>query len=372
MEPDQTAGKDIVQPTSAKPVVQPAPTQQEPTFLEHYKFALIALALVVIAIAIGFGLGRIGRGSNKDNERLLLYGNVDLRQVDLAFNNSERISEVLVQEGDKVVSGQTLARLDTSRLKPQLSSAQAEVDAQQAAVEKLQHGSRPQEIDQARASVESASADQINTKQQWQRLASLTSVTSGRAISQQDLETAKDAMDMAQAHLVVAEKNFDLTKIGPRREDIAAAQAILRGKQAQLLVFQQQLKDAELIAPANAVIRSRMLEPGEMSSPQRPVLNLAIGDPKWIRAYVGETDLGKVRSGMKALVSSDSFPGHALNGWVGFISSVAEFTPKSVETAELRSSLVYEIRVFVQDPQDQMRQGMPATIRLELDPGTRK
>ena len=109
-----------------------------------------------------------------------------------------------------------------------------------------------------------------------------------------------------------------------------------------------------------------------MSSPQRPVLNLAIGDPKWIRAYLGETDLGKVRSGMKALVSSDSFPGHALNGWVGFISSVAEFTPKSVETAELRSSLVYEIRVFVQDPQDQMRQGMPATIRLELDPGTRK
>jgi HlyD family secretion protein len=300
-----------------------------------------------------------------------LYGNVDLRQVDLAFNNSERISEVLVQEGDKVVRGQPLARLDTSRLKPQLASAQAEVDAQQAAVEKLHHGSRPQEIDQAKANVESAKADQINARQQWQRLAALTSLTTGRAISQQDLDSAKDAMDMAQAHLVVAEKNLDLANIGPRKEDIAAAEALLRVRQSQLQVIQQQFADADLLAPANAVIRSRLLEPGEMSSPQRPVFNLAIGDPKWVRAYVAETDLGKVRTGMKALVSNDSFPGHVLNGWVGFISSVAEFTPKSVETVELRSSLVYEIRVFVQDPQDQMRQGMPATVQLELDPGAR-
>jgi HlyD family secretion protein len=269
------------------------------------------------------------------------------------------------------VIGQPLARLDTSRLKPQLATANAEVDAQQAAVDKLHHGSRPQEIDQAKAGVASARADQTNATQQWQRLASLTAATTGRAISQQDLDSAKDAMEMAQAHLVVAEKNLDLANIGPRREDISAAEALLRVRQSQLLVFQQQLADAELIAPANAVIRSRLLEPGEMSSPQRPVFNLAIGDPKWIRAYVSETDLGKVRTGMKALVSNDSFPGHALDGWVGFISSVAEFTPKSVETVELRSSLVYEIRVFVKDPQDQLRQGMPATVRLELDPGTR-
>ena len=101
-----------------------------------------------------------------------------------------------------------------------------------------------------------------------------------------------------------------------------------------------------------------------MSSPQRPVFNLAITDPKWIRAYVSESDLGRIHPGMKASISTDSFPGRAIPGWVGFISSVAEFTPKSVQTKELRPSLVYEVRVYVHDPQDEMRLGMPATVRL--------
>jgi HlyD family secretion protein len=101
------------------------------------------------------------------------------------------------------------------------------------------------------------------------------------------------------------------------------------------------------------------------------VLNLAIADPKWVRAYVSEPDLGKIHAGMRATISTDSFPGRTLSGWVGFIASVAEFTPKPVQTEELRSSLVYEIRVFVRDPQDEMRLGMPATVLLELAPGAR-
>jgi len=371
MEHKQDATTDVTvppaKPSDANPASSPA---VEHSFCIRHKSALIAGILVLLAIVIGFALGRLGSDANKTNDHLLLYGNVDLRQVELAFNNSERISEVLVQEGDKVVRGQPLARLDTSRLTPQTASARAEMEAQQAAVEKLHHGSRPQEIAQAQANVASAKADEINTLQQWKRLSALTSLTTGRAISQQDLESAKDAMDTAQAHLVVAEKSLDLASIGPRKEDIAAAEALLRVKQAQLSVLQQEFSDAELVAPSNAVVRSRLLEPGEMSSPQRPVFNLAIVDPKWIRAYVSETDLGKVHNGMKASISSDSFPGRPFAGWIGFISSVAEFTPKAVETVELRSSLVYEIRVFVQDPQDQMRLGMPATVQLELDPAT--
>ena len=105
-----------------------------------------------------------------------------------------------------------------------------------------------------------------------------------------------------------------------------------------------------------------------MITPQRPVFNLAITDPKWVRAYVSDPDLGKIYPGMKASISVDSFPGRAFSGWVGFISSVAEFTPKAVETVELRSSLVYEIRGFVQDPQDEVRLGMPATVALEINP----
>jgi HlyD family secretion protein len=261
--------------------------------------------------------------------------------------------------------------LDTSRLKPLAAAAEAAVEAQQAVVDKLHHGSRPQEIAQAQANVASARADQINARQQWTRMTALTTLTSGRAISEQDLEGAKAAMDSTQAHLEVAEKALDLALVGPRKEDVAQAEAQLRANQSQLELLRRQLADSELIAPSDAIVRSRLLEPGEMVSPQRPVLNLAVVVPKWIRAYVSETDLGRVHMGMKASISTDSFPGRTFSGWVGFISSVAEFTPKSVQTVELRSSLVYETRVFVDDPADDMRLGMPATVLLELDPGAR-
>jgi HlyD family secretion protein len=202
-------------------------------------------------------------------------------------------------------------------------------------------------------------------------MTALATLTTGRAISEQDLDSAKAALDSAQAHLVVAEKGLDLSKIGPRREDIAQGEAQLRANESQLALLRRQLADAELVSPCDAVVRSRLLEPGEMASPQRPVLSLAIVDPKWVRAYISEPDLGKIHTGMRASISTDSFPGEALSGWVGFIASVAEFTPKSVQTEDLRSSLVYEIRVFVQDPRDEMRLGMPATVLLELDPGAR-
>jgi HlyD family secretion protein len=345
-----------------------APVSAARSFFDQHKTIIAIGILILVAIAAGFGLGLL-RGSGKDQSRLVLYGNVDLRQVDLAFNNSERIAEVLVQEGAKVTRGQVLARLDTSRLKPLAAAAEAAVDVQQAAVDRLHHGSRPQEIAQAQANVASARADQVNARQQWTRMTALTTLTSGRAISEQDLEGAKAAMDSAQAHVEVAEKALDLSLVGPRKEDIAQGEAQLRANQSHFEVLRRQLGDSELVAPSDAIVRSRLLEPGEMISPQRPVLNLAIVDPKWVRAYVSETDLGRVQMGMRASISTDSFPSRVFSGWVGFISSVAEFTPKSVQTVELRSSLVYEIRVFVEDHQDDMRLGMPATVLLELDPG---
>jgi HlyD family secretion protein len=354
--------------SESKPEIKTAPvssTKKKVLVVGVLVFAIAA------ALAIGFGLGRWWGRSKAEPSGLVLYGNVDLRQIELAFNNSERIAEVLVQEGDKVTHGQTLARLDTSRLKPQVAEAEAELAAQQAVVERLHHGSRPEEIAQARANVVSAKANLLNADQQWRRLTALAGLTAGRAISQQDLDNSKAALDMAQARLAVEERSLELSTIGPRAEDVAQGEAQLRANQAQLELLRRKLADADLVAPCDAVVRSRLLEPGEMISPQRPVFDLAITDPKWIRAYVSETDLGKVHPGMKASVSSDSFPGQTLRGWVGFISSVAEFTPKSVESEELRSSLVYEIRVFVQDPQDEMRLGMPATVSLELNPPAR-
>src|SRR5262249_30582739 len=129
----------------------------------------------------------------------------------------------------------------------------------------------------------------------------------------------------------------------------------------------QQLADAQLVAPADAVVRTRLLEPGDMATPMRPVFSLAITDPKWVRAYVSEPDLGKVRPGMTASVAVDSFPGRRFDGWGGFVSPVAEFTPKAVQTQELRTSLVYEVRVFVKDPSGELRLGRPATVYLPPD-----
>jgi HlyD family secretion protein len=325
------------------------------------RFAVPIVGIVVVGAALWWWLGR-----HQSPTELLLYGNVDLRQIELPFNGNERISAVLVQEGDHVTQGQLLARLDTSRLAPQVAKAEADLAAQTQSVHRLHHGNRPEEIAQARANLDAAAADAENARAQFARLRALSDSSSGRAVSRQDMDTAKAALDSAEARLAVNRKALALELAGPRKEDVAQGEAQLRGDLAQLALVQQQLKDAELLAPQNAVVRSRIVEPGEIASPQKAAFTLAITDPKWVRVYVAETDLGGVREGLNASVTVDAFRGRQFAGWVGFISPVAEFTPKSVETSELRSSLVYEVRVFVRDPDDELRLGMPASVHLPL------
>lgn len=303
-----------------------------------------------------------------ESPQLVLYGNVDLREVDLPFNDSQRITQVLVQEGDRVKKGQVLARLDLSRLLPQLQEAEADVAAQRAVSLRLHHGSRPEEIAQARANLASVRADALNARAQYERMQHLAAVSNGRAASQQDLDNARAAVDVANARVVASAKALELLVIGPRKEDIAQADAELQADLAREALLKQQVRDADLRAPVDAVVRSRLMEPGEMASPQKPVFTLAVLDPKWVRAYVSERDLGKVHPGETAQVAVDSFPDKRFAGWVGFISPVAEFTPKAVETPELRTSLVYEVRVFVKDPGDDLRLGMPATVYLDTRP----
>lgn len=322
---------------------------------------ILSLALVVLA-AVGAGWWLTHR--HPPGHEIVLYGNVDLREVDLAFNDSQRIVSVLVQEGDRVRKGQVLARLDTSRLEPRLAQAEARAAAQRAVVERLHHGSRPEEIAQARANLVLARADARQARANFRRIEALYGSSSGRAVSRQSVDDAKAQADVADAKVIVSRQALQLALLGPRKEDIAQAQAMLEGDEAQVALLEQELADAQLRAPLDAVVRSRIAEPGDMASPQKTAFTLAITNPKWVRAYVSETDLGRVRPGMAATVAVDSFPGRRFQGWVGFISPVAEFTPKTVETPDLRSSLVYEIRVFVKDPDDLLRLGMPATVYL--------
>jgi HlyD family secretion protein len=296
-------------------------------------------------------------------DEIVLHGNVDIRQVDLAFNANERIEKVLVEEGDKVKTGQLLATLDRERLRHEVLGVAAQVRAQEKVVAALVAGSRPEEIRKARADVAAADAAAKNAELTSRRLQLLA----GRdLIAQQQADDAKSAADSARSELHAAQETLKLAVAGPRTEDIDAAKDTLRALRENLAVAKRNLAYTSLYAPSDGVIQSRILEPGDMASPQQPVFTLALSDPVWVRAYLSETDLGKVRQGMPAEVTTDSFPGKRYNAWIGFISPSAQFTPKSVETQEVRTSLVYEVRVFVRNPQDELRLGMPATVIIPL------
>ncbi len=239
-----------------------------------------AVAAVCLAGAAGWWLLH-GR---PPADTLTLYGNVDLRQVELAFNDADRIAAVNVQEGDRLAKGEVLARLDVSRLGPELAQAQAQADAQRAVVDKMHAGNRPQEIDQSHSMMSAAEADALVASSQYQRASRLWGAADGQAaVSRQDVDNAKAAMDSADAKLAAQRKAYELETIGPRREDIAQAVAQLQADEAQVAVLKRELADADLVSPVVGVVRSRLMEPGEMASPQRPVFAIAETDPKWVR-----------------------------------------------------------------------------------------
>jgi HlyD family secretion protein len=327
------------------------------------RIRLIAAVLVLAGVAGGVWFWR--RGHSPATSRLTLYGNVDIRQVQLAFNGSERIATMPAMEGDRVQTGQLLATLDPERLAARKDSAEARVAAQRQVVARLEAGNRPEDIRKANADMEAAQADLENARLTYERVSQLVTQS---VDTQQRADDARAALDVAKARVASTTEAYRLMVLGPRKEDIAAAKATLRAYEADLALAQRELADARLYAPTNGVIQNRLLEPGDLASPQKPVYTLALDDPLWVRAYVPETDLGKIRPGMKADVTTDSFPGKHYEGWVGFISPTAEFTPKTVETAEVRTRLVYQVRVFVRNPQGELRLGMPAVVTIPLSP----
>ncbi len=297
------------------------------------------------------------------SQDVTLYGNVDLRQVASAFLIPERLVAVYADEGQTVMKGQKLAELETVRLKQELDAAQLATDAAWQNYQKVKNGPRKEDIAQARATVAAAKAVWENAKVSRDRLVPLSKKQSV-SIQQADDAIAKESV--AAAYLDVKQKELELLLAGSREEDILQAEAEWKRADTECAIRRQRLDDAVLYAPCNAVVRNRILEPGDMASPQKPVFNLSVMDVKWIRAYLTEEQLGKVRPGMEATVTNDSFPGREFNGQVGFISSVAEFTPKNVETPELRTALVYEVRIIVQDPDNCFRLGAPATVLIRV------
>ena len=301
---------------------------------------------------------------NQDANELVVYGNVDVRQVELAINGNERIALLQVKEGDRIKKGQLLAKLETERLEYAVDRAKAQVETQRQVVARLEAGSRPEEIAKARADVEAAKAKSRDSNRTLQRVQTLVQE---KADTQQELDDAKAAYDSAEAQVAALQAELDLAIAGPRKEDIAEAKALLKSYDAELAQAEHDLKDASLYAPSDGIVQDRILEIGDMASPQKTVYTVALIDPVWVRAYVSEPDLGKISEGMKAAVVTDSFPDKQYQAWIGFISPTAEFTPKPVETRELRTKLVYQIRVFVKNPNNELRLGMPATVKIKLN-----
>jgi HlyD family secretion protein len=265
-----------------------------------------AVIFLIIATVVLSGLYWLNRPQT--DAELVLYGNVDIRQVNSAFRVGGRLQKMNFEEGDTVKKGEIIAELDADPLKNTLNQAEAKVRQAQAALK---------------------NAEQINNRKQ--------ALCRSKNASQQDCDTARANYDIAKADLEYALASYDVAETA--------------------------YNDAFLKAPSDGIILIRIVEPGTLLSAGVPVYTISLNNKMWARAYIKETELGKVKIGSKVHITTDSTD-KIYHGHVGFISSTAEFTPKSIETASLRTDLVYRLRIIIDDADDFLKQGMPITIHL--------
>jgi multidrug resistance efflux pump len=328
------------------------------------KAKAVTIVCIVIAVGVGVLWWRMQHADDDAGAELTVYGNIDIRQVELSFHDPEHIAQMLVKEGDRVTKGQLLAVQDLDRFQYAVDIAAARVEAQWQVVARLVTGSRPEDIGKARADTRVGEADVVFAEKEYRRMLELSKK---KFVSVEEADRARAQLDEARARLKALQEVLERTVTGPRKEDIAAAKAELKEKESALKLARRVLADAHIYAPSDGVIQDRILEPGDMADAKTPVYTLALVDPVWARTYVSERYLGKLHPGMSARITTDSHPDKVYPGWVGFISPTAEFTPKAVETPELRTSLVYQVRVFACNPEDELRLGMPVTVVIPLD-----
>lgn len=321
----------------------------------------IRIIVVGLLVAVG-GWFLYDRIVSNESPSTVFYGNVDIREVSLGFRVSGRVARLVFHEGDPVEAGQLMAQLDTQPFEDELALRKANVAQQQANLEKLLAGNRPQEIEQARAAVEESEAELENAKHVFARQERLAK---GDYASAQALDDAAQRLKRAKAQARSTKEALKLAIEGARNEDIAAAKAVLEAAKAQQQIAETALKDGSLLAPDGGVILTRAVEPGAIVSQGTTVYTLSLRNPVWVRAYVPETQLGLVTPGTRVQIITDTKPDSPYQGQVGFISPTAEFTPKTVQTPELRTDLVYRFRVVVTNPDAALRQGMPVTVRLK-------
>ena len=317
---------------------------------------MLAVAALVVAGVVWFAVDRARPHTAGDT----LFGNVEQRQVDLAFNTEGTVLALLRQEGDQVHDGDTLAELDPTTLMQVVALADAKRDAAKAQLDLLLAGTRSEEIDRARGADASAAAAVIRTEAVFARQQDLAR----RDIaSQQTFDDARAALDQARAQRAQSAAALAQAIAGPRPLEIEAGRAQLRAAEATARLAHEQLAHTKLRAPGDGVIMTRVVEKGSVVLPTSPIYSMAMAGEVWVRAFAPEPWLGRLVPGTLVTITSDA--GKSWQGRIGYVSPAAEFTPKTVETPELRTQLVYRLRIRVENPDDAIRQGMPVTVRLK-------
>ncbi|MCR4413903.1 MAG: efflux RND transporter periplasmic adaptor subunit [Thermoguttaceae bacterium] len=371
---------------------------------------LVVAAAILAALVYRFGIAR----SNHDAPGVLrVSGNIEVTDVEVGFKIPGRVEQRLVDEGMWVEQGQVIARLDQRDLEAEVAMRRAELEAATAlwdelragtrpeeiaaakaamekaaaALEAAEKGSRPQEIRVAESAVQSALTEKIRLEAE---LARAEKLYQSHIISQETYDRQKAAFDVAAAQLVEAQQRlelaregpraeekdqarraylqakaqFDLAVAGPRRETIAQAAAKVAQAKAALELAETRLSYATIVAPFAGVVLSKNVEPGEYVAPGTPVVTLGDLSRPWLRAYIDAEDLERVKYGQEARVTTDGRPGKVYQGRVGFIASEAEFTPKNVQTEKERTKLVYRIKIYVENPELELKRGMPADAEI--------
>ena len=321
----------------------------------------IALPIALVLVAGGLAFYAFARHRAPGKDLIRISGNIEVTQVQVSFKIAGRLESRDVDEGMLVKAGQRVAQLEKADLELEAGQRRAEVRVSQAALAELEAGTRPEEVAQAQALLDYARADATRSESEFQRQRELKAQA---VATVREFEVADTMAQSARAKVREAEERLALLKKGPRREQIDQARA--RAEQAKQVeaLAQTRLGYATLGAPLEGVVLSKNIEAGEYVTPGTPVITLGDLAHPWLRGYINETDLGRVKLGQKVRVTTDTYPNKSYEGEVTFIASQAEFTPKNVQTQAERVKLVYRIKVNLANPRMELKPGMPADAEI--------
>jgi len=321
--------------------------------------------VVLLAAAIAAGVYSYTRLMDKPApaNQITLSGNIEAHESLVGFKAPGRIVELPVEEGQQVAQGALLARIDDADLQQKVRVDEATVRVRESSLALTLAGTRPQEVKAAQQSMMDAEADLEQKRLDNERAQQLFAKDE---VSAQERDQAATALKRAEAIFKAAQQRYNEAVEGSRKEDINIARANLNEANASLGLSQVNLSYSVLYAPSAGVVTVRQAELGEVVAPGSPVITLSDIDHIWLRAYVAETDLGRIAWGQNVTITTDTYPGKQYHGRISFISSDAEFTPKSVQTTKERVTLVYRIKIDIDNPNHELKPGMPADARIDL------